>query len=713
MTATGTARNGFPPDASSAAKLYLERGLSPIPLPARSKNPGYSGWQQLRLTAGNVDDQFPVSQPLNIGILNGAPSENLADVDLDAPEARLVAPFLLPGTGWIFGRPSALRSHWIYRTDIALDRAQVAFEDVDGSVLLELRGNGGQTVFPPSLHQGTGELIGWDRFEERGHVTLADLQRAVGKAAAATILARHWPKKGARDKAALALHGALAHAGWSEEDIANFVKAVVTAAGDDEVRMRAGKAESTVAKLKNGDKVTGFTTLANLVGENVIGKVREWLLLTVPATVADIRLPSKPPWPDPLPPEAYHGIVGEIVRVLEPGTEADPAALLFQVLVGVGNIVGREGYFQVEADRHHANESVVLVGKTAKGRKGTSFGHVRYLLNQVEELWVKDCVQSGLSTGEGLIWAVRDPIMKMEKIKEKGAVHYEEVVADPGVQDKRLLVYEPEYANVLKQLERQGNTLSVILRQAWDGSDLRALTKNSPARASGAHVSLIGHITADELRRLLTTTEVANGFGNRNLWVAVQRSKLLPEGGHTDRGTLDQLAARLADTLAKTKGRGRIYRDEDARALWHEIYADLSEARPGMAGALMARSEAHVTRLSLVYALLDGADKIGVPHLMAAVALWNYVEQTIHHVFGDALGDHVADELLQILRNCPQGLTRTEIRDFFGRHLSSDRIGRALGILIEHKLVCFETEQTGGRPLERWFAGPMVPPKRR
>src|SRR5205823_2555764 len=101
------------------------------------------------------------------------------------------------------------------------------------------------------------------------------------------------------------------------------------------------------------------------------------------------------------------------------------------------------------------------------------------------------------SSGEGLIWAVRDRIMKREKVKEKGEVSYVEVEADPGVSDKRLLVYEPEFANVLKQTERQGNTLSAILRQAWDGLDLRTLTKNSPARSTGAHVSLIGHITSD------------------------------------------------------------------------------------------------------------------------------------------------------------------------------------------------------------------------
>src|SRR5262249_50227785 len=160
---------------------------------------------------------------------------------------------------------------------------------------------------------------------------------------------------------------------------------------------------------------------------------------------------AEPPWPDALEIEAYHGIAGEIVRTIEPHSEADPAALLFQVLVGVGTIVSRKAYFQVEADRHHANEFVVLVGRTSKARKGSSWGYVRYLLNQVEARWATERVESGLSSGEGLIWAVRDPIKSREKVKDGNVIRYIDVEKDPGVSDKRLLVLEPEFANVLKQ----------------------------------------------------------------------------------------------------------------------------------------------------------------------------------------------------------------------------------------------------------------------
>jgi hypothetical protein len=295
--------------------------------------------------------------------------------------------------------------------------------------------------------------------------------------------------------------------------------------------------------------------------------------------------------------------------------------------------------------------------------------------------------------------------MKQEKIKEKGAVRYETVEADPGISDKRLLVYEPEYANVLKQTERQGNTLSVILRQAWESSDLRTMTKNSPARATGAHVSLIGHITIDELRRYLSTTEMANGFGNRHLWVCVQRSKCLPDGGRVRAELLEPLQVRLAEALAFTRTCGEMCRDDEAREVWHEVYGELSEGQPGLAGAMLARGEAHVMRLACLYAVLDLSAVVRAEHLLAALALWHYVEQSVHHVFGEALGDPVADEIMRVLRAAPGGMTRNDLCNHFGRNQSSDRIGRALALLAQNRLARFESQSTGGRPAERWFAG--------
>jgi hypothetical protein len=428
---------------------------------------------------------------------------------------------------------------------------------------------------------------------------------------------------------------------------------------------------------------------------------------TAGAPPPDAPLPVEPPWPDPPGEEAFHGLAGRIVGAIGPASEADPAALLIQTLVMFGNTIGRSAHFIVEGDRHHANEYAVMVGRTSKARKGTSWGRTIRLYREAEEQWATERVQSGLSSGEGLIWAVRDPIAKREKVSHgKGqAPTYEDVEADPGISDKRLLVYEPEFANVLKQTERQGNTLSTVLRQGWDGTHtIRTMTKNSPARATGAHVSLIGHITADELRRYLTATESANGFANRHLWVCTDRSKLLPEGGEVDPAEWEALRRELVEALGFARTVGEMTRDDGARALWREVYGPLSEGRPGLAGALLARAEAHVLRLSMLYALMDRFATVQAAHLLAALALWDYCERSVFYIFGDGLGDPVADELLRLLRGCPGGMTRNEMMNYFGRHQPSERIARALGLLLQHRLVCREEVKTRGRSAERWFA---------
>jgi hypothetical protein len=708
ITATSATRNGFPQDARSAAEIYLAKGLAPIPLPPRAKNPGYDGWQKLQLTCGDLDTHFPQGESQNVGILNGRPSHNTHDVDLDCPESIRSAPLLLPATGWVFGHKSAPQSHWIYKTDRSLDSAAVAYEDLDGKKIVELRGTGGLTVYPPSTHKETGERIAWHDFSQVGEVLLGDLQNAVAAVAAASLLVRHWPAKGSRHDARLALAGALTRAGWAEDRITAFVRAVTVAAENEGIRDAERVGKDCAARQEKGKTTWGWPKLAELLGDSgdaVVRKVRKWLSIASAGEPGELVIPDAPPWPGPPGAEAFYGLAGDIVRVIEPSTEADSAALLIQTLIAFGSMAGRSAHFRVEASRHFTNEFAVLVGKTSKSRKGTSWERIFRLMEQADAQWSNEQVASGVSSGEGMLWAIRDPICKPERIRENGSVRYEEVEADPGVDDKRLLLFEPEFANVLKQTERQGNTASVILRQAWDGARiLRTLTKNSPARVTEGHISMIGHITQEELARYLTQTETANGFANRFLFVCADRSKLLPEGGQVDPAALDALRAELVEALGFAKAAGELRRDEAARELWCHIYGELSEGRPGLAGFLLARAEAHVMRLALLYALLDKSAEIGAPHLLAALALWDYCDRSARAVFGDSLGDPVADELLRLLRSCPQGLTRTDIRDYFQRNASADRIGRALGLLLQHKLARREEEPTEGRPRERWYA---------
>jgi hypothetical protein len=274
---------------------------------------------------------------------------------------------------------------------------------------------------------------------------------------------------------------------------------------------------------------------------------------------------------------------------------------------------------------------------------------------------------------------------------------------DAGVEDKRLLAVESEFAQPLKVMARESNILSTVLRQAWDSGNLRTLTKNNPAQATGAHISVVGHITQQELRRYLNETELGNGFGNRFLWLCVKRSKVLPEGGRLNDEDMLQVTERLVATIDWARRVKGMHRSAKARKLWANVYPGLSEGRPGLMGAVTSRAEAQVTRLALIYALLDRSPVIQAQHLKAALAFWDYAQASARFIFGDSLGDPMADEILSALRVNPLGLTRTEISNLFVGHRKSGDISRALLVLAQSGLASYRPEPTGGRPDERWF----------
>lgn len=258
---------------------------------------------------------------------------------------------------------------------------------------------------------------------------------------------------------------------------------------------------------------------------------------SMPATrgTEDPDLPPEPVWPQ-CAPEAFAGLAGEIVKTIAPETESDPVAILGQLLVMVGNAIGRTPYFPVEATRHYPTMFLCLVGATSRGRKGTSAAYPKRLLREIDPDHARR-VKSSLSSGEGVIWNVRDPTYGRDK---KGA----------------------------------------------------------------------------------------------------------------------------------------------ARLLWHEIYTALAEGAPGLVGALTARAEAQVLRLSMLYALCDQSAVIEVSHLEAAYALWQYCEASARYVFGESLGDPLADSMLQMLRYAGSaGLTRTDINNELGRNVKSAAIGQALALL--------------------------------
>ena len=339
----------------------------------------------------------------------------------------------------------------------------------------------------------------------------------------------------------------------------------------------------------------------------------------------------------------------------------------------------------VDATRHGLNLFVVLVGDSSKARKGTSWSQIARLFAEVDRPWLSTCVTSARLTASGLVYALRDQ--------------------QPPT-DRRLLALSEEFASILYALKRAKGHLSPLLRGAWDSGDLPTLDMHQHLQATGTHISLIAHITQRELAQNLHRNEVHNGFANRCLWTWVERSNCLPEGGNLSANALSAVARELRRALDWAAATPQVLfrRDNAARELWQDCYPGLSQLHPGLRGAATSRAEAQVLRLSAIYAALDSSSVVGVPHLQAALAVWDYCSASASLLFGDSTGDPIADRIREALEESPQGLSKNQIRRLFHGHIHCDRIDAALEQLVLLDAASCHSEPTAGRPYTLWSA---------
>jgi len=267
--------------AADIARDFTQRGWAPVPVKHKSKKPTVEGWPDLRITTENLGDYFN-GAPQNVGVILGKPSGGLTDLDFDCLEARQLAPALLPAT-MTFGRKTSSQSHWLYVCTDTLP-ATTKFKSPADDVLLEIRGNGHQTVFPGSVHE-SGEQIEWT--DQRSLPTALpgdEISQAARRLAAASLLVRSWTE-GQRDDLAYALCGCLLRGGWDVDEINNFIEAIASVAGDDDVPARL-KAD----KVADSEKKPGIPKLKECLSPEVAELVIEWLDLATEGLDLDLLL---------------------------------------------------------------------------------------------------------------------------------------------------------------------------------------------------------------------------------------------------------------------------------------------------------------------------------------------------------------------------------------------------------------------------------------
>jgi len=393
------------------------------------------------------------------------------------------------------------------------------------------------------------------------------------------------------------------------------------------------------------------------------------------------------PRPDPA---CLYGLVGAVARAGGDTTEANPFAVAANFIAFMSCAVGRGPYMSVGNTWHHSRMFMLHIGRSGRGRKGDAvslIGRIERALKGLSERSTPQVHRGGLSSREGLVFLIHDGF-------KEGKTEVE------PVHDKRLLVIESEFANVLHQGKREGNTLSAALRDCWDGVSMRPATKSARLWATDPHVCLVGAVTPSELLGLMASRELTNGFANRFLMFWAERSKMLAFPRATRQEDVDALAQRVLEVLNfcqaerwAEKDHTRVELSQEACARYKVLYD--SELNDNSAGeritALIERRAPMLLRLAMLFALCDLTHTVEVRHIEAALAWVRYGVESVKFIFGSVADEMAAEETTDTAQKIVDFLTakmrvtRKQITvECFQGHTSKTRIDAALNELLSN-----------------------------
>lgn len=404
-------------------------------------------------------------------------------------------------------------------------------------------------------------------------------------------------------------------------------------------------------------------------------------------------------------PACLYGLIGDVARAGSEGTETNAVAIAANFMAYLSCAVGRGVYLPIGNTRHHARLFCLHIGRSGRGRKGDAVSLVLRIdqaLREMNEAFAPQVHRGGLSTREGLVTLMHDGYRQGRRDV-------------PAIDDKRLWVVESEFANVLHQGRRDGNTLSAALRDCWDGVDLKPATKSNRLYASDPHVCLSGAISPGELTGLMSARDLTNGFANRFLMIWAERSRMLPFPKETPQAVVEHLARRTREVLAfvhadRHDERDHLRMDLSAHAQWRyaqlyrgELNDDLGD---GTVGALLERRAPMLLRLAMLMALADLQTRIDVQHIDAAMAWIRHATASVRFVFVSAAEEaklaqvlELSNRVLAYLRERGQA-TRSQISaECFRGKVPKARIDACL----EHLLACTPPKisvQTVERPTD-------------
>jgi hypothetical protein len=422
--------------------------------------------------------------------------------------------------------------------------------------------------------------------------------------------------------------------------------------------------------------------------QNIVSKIVDEAVRYTPDDGPDHH--RNAPQPDPA---CLYGLVGDVARAGSENTEANPFAIGMNFLAYLSAAIGRGAFCYIGNTRHHARIFGLHVGRTGRGRKGDAASLVHRLDMSIRaadaenrDSMAPQVHSGGLSTREGLALMIHDGWTQGKK--EVEAIH-----------DKRLWVIESEFANVLMQSKRDGNTLSSALRDCWDGVSIKPATKGQPRIwASHPHLCLSAAITGTELHGVMASRELTNGFANRFMMIWAERTTMLPFPRATPKHEVDALAKRAIEVIRFAGGDRFAERDvrmigitPDAERRYASLY--LSELNDQSAGeivtALLERRAPVLRRLAMLFALCDLKTEVDVQHIDAALAWTRYWTDSVKFIFSDGAAEvrtaetnETAQAIVEFLQKRGRSSRSELTRDCFGGHKTKSLIDVALDELL-------------------------------
>lgn len=229
---------------------------------------------------------------MNIGVVLGKESDGLKDIDLDCNEARIIAEFVLPPTDLISGREyggELLPSHYYYRTE---QEANTTKFTGDAGVMLELRGDGGYTILPPSVVRKDADIsqVQWLKEGEPAFIKHEELLSRCKLIAVGVDFAQQ-VQKGAFHDAMLAMAGGLAHANVELNIAEALFRGICKASGQKDIADRIKSLRDTYENHAQGKNVKGLPSLEHCSIK--MHRIAEWLGSKTVAETVSWELPQR------------------------------------------------------------------------------------------------------------------------------------------------------------------------------------------------------------------------------------------------------------------------------------------------------------------------------------------------------------------------------------------------------------------------------------